>query len=65
VTGGRRSHITEAGSEALERAKPMHFAAVDEFFGCHIDDEQAATMVAAFGQILRGNGVAIADLEQQ
>jgi DNA-binding MarR family transcriptional regulator len=56
------ARITDAGTEAFERAKPVHFAAVDELFNRHIDDEQTAVMRAAFGQILRGNGVSIPEL---
>jgi DNA-binding MarR family transcriptional regulator len=56
------ARITDAGTAALERAKPVHFAVVDELFNRHIDDGQAAAMRAAFAQILRANGVSIPEL---
>jgi len=56
------ARLTPAGEEALERAKPVHFAAVQELFSRHIDDEQATVMREAFGQILRANGVSMSEL---
>jgi DNA-binding MarR family transcriptional regulator len=50
------ARLTEAGAEVLERAKPVHFAAVEEGFGRHLTDAQAASMLAAFAQVLIGNG---------
>ncbi len=51
------ARLTPAGAAALERAMPVHLAAVEEMFGRHIDEAQAAALRAAFTQILLGNGV--------
>lgn len=51
------ARITDKGREAFERAKPVHFQAVEEVFSRHITDEQAAVMREAFARILLGNGM--------
>ena len=51
------ARLTEQGTEALTKAKPVHFAAVEEMWSGHLDDEQAAVLQAAFAQVLRGNGI--------
>jgi DNA-binding MarR family transcriptional regulator len=50
------ARLTDAGAAALGRAKPVHLAAVEEGFGRHLSEEQAASMLAAFAQVLVGNG---------
>ena len=51
------ARITEKGGKALLRAKPVHFAAVEELFGRHLDAQEADVLRAAFARILIGNGV--------
>jgi DNA-binding MarR family transcriptional regulator len=50
------ARMTEAGAAALERAKPVHFAAVEEHFSRHITEEQAAAIRTAFARVLVGEG---------
>ena len=48
--------MTDAGGAALERAKPVHFAAVEDHFSRHITDDQAAAIRTAFARVLVGEG---------
>jgi DNA-binding MarR family transcriptional regulator len=50
------ARITEAGTAALLRAKPVHMAAVEQHFSRHITDAQAATIRAAIARVLVGEG---------
>jgi DNA-binding MarR family transcriptional regulator len=50
------ARITPAGEEALMRAKPVHFAAVEEAFSRLIDDDEAAVLRAVNARVLLGNG---------
>ena len=54
--------ITPAGTDALLRAKPLHFQAVQDLWSQFIDDEQAATLHAAFASVLSGNGISVHDI---
>ena len=56
------AQITDAGTEALLRAKPVHFAAVQDLWSQFIDDQQAATLHEAFASVLRGNGISVYDV---
>jgi DNA-binding MarR family transcriptional regulator len=58
------ARLTPAGQDALERAMPVHLAAVQERFSRHIDDAQAAALRDAFAAILIGNGVDCAALNE-
>jgi DNA-binding MarR family transcriptional regulator len=51
------ARLTPAGQAALDRAMPVHLAAVEERFGRHLDDAQAAALRSAFAALLIGNGV--------
>ena len=53
--------LTAKGAEALRRADPVHLAAVEELWSRHLDDEQAAVLLAAFAQVLRGNDLPWSD----
>src|SRR5262245_57277378 len=55
------ARITEAGLAAFERTQPIQAAVIEELFGRHIDDHQAAVLRAAFDQVLRGNGFPVMD----
>jgi len=57
------ARLTDKGVEALHRAKPVHFAVVEEMWSRHLDDEQAAVLEAVFAQVLRGNGIPVSDAE--
>src|SRR5262249_19525775 len=50
------ARLTEAGEAALERAKPVHFGAVEEHFSQHITEAQAAAIRTAFPRVLVGEG---------
>ena len=50
------ARMTDAGSAALERAKPVHFGAVEEHFSRHITEAQAAAIRTAFARVLVGEG---------
>jgi DNA-binding MarR family transcriptional regulator len=56
------ARITEKGAAALERAKPVHFQAVEEMWSRFIDDEQAAVLRTAAVNVLAGNGVDCGEL---
>jgi DNA-binding MarR family transcriptional regulator len=51
------ARITPAGRAAFERAAPVHLALVEEHFSRHLSDAQAASLRAAFGRVLAGNGL--------
>ena len=57
------ARLTDKGLEALHKAKPVHFATVQEMWSRHLDDEQAAVLEAVFAQVLRGNGIPVSDAE--
>jgi DNA-binding MarR family transcriptional regulator len=50
------ARMTDSGAEALERAKPVHFAAVEEHFSRHITEAQAAAIRTAFARVLVAEG---------
>jgi DNA-binding MarR family transcriptional regulator len=56
------ARITPKGEEALMRAKPVHFAAVQELWSQFVDDEQAAVLHDVFAAVLRGNGISVFDI---
>src|SRR4051794_21912887 len=51
------ARLTEAGGEALERAKPVHFAAVEELFSRFVDDDEAAVLRDVYARVLLRNGI--------
>jgi DNA-binding MarR family transcriptional regulator len=56
--GDRRAttvEITAAGRDAAERARPVIVEAIWETWGRHLDDGEAAALLAAFRQITAGN----------
>ncbi len=58
------ARITAKGTEAMERANPAHLQAVQEYWSNHIDDEQAAQLIAAFTAVLNGNGFKLAEFSE-
>jgi DNA-binding MarR family transcriptional regulator len=56
------ARITDRGTEAMERANPVHMEAVREHWSRYIDDEQAAQLITAFAAVLAGNGYEIEEL---
>jgi DNA-binding MarR family transcriptional regulator len=43
--------LTPAGRAALRRAAPVHLGGVQEHFGRHLTDTEAATLAAALGRV--------------
>ena len=49
------AQLTPAGAEKLAEAEPVHLAAVEEFFGAHISEHDAAALREACAKVLAGN----------
>jgi len=48
--------ITEAGTEAVERAFPVHLEVVEEVYGSHLDPDEAETVLRVAAKICDAHG---------
>jgi DNA-binding MarR family transcriptional regulator len=54
------ARLTPQGDAALERAQPIHLAAVEEFFGAHLSLHDATALREACTKVLAANGASVA-----